>query len=288
MSTPNKNTGMFEKILNKYKGQFIPNKLEGPALTMDGHIALATGNDEYTAIVEDHLETYPAEAVITEIPFYSIQRPIEQVNVGDYVFLNSTAEGRKLAKVTFINHAKDGSIRGLTVLRFNGAREETTITKDKITNITTVEVVINLLENFNGPQFTGMANGQQNPIMTMMLMKEFMGDKDDSSLEKLMTMSMFMNGGNGFQFPGMANGQQNPIMSMMLMKKFMGGKDDSSLEKLMTMSMFMNGCNPFAAIGQAPAEQPVRKTRSDKGTTRKPVDNTGANTDTNDEAPAEQ
>ena len=241
MAAPNKNTGMFERILNKYKSQYMPNKLEGLAMTMDGYIALATGDDEYTAIVGDHLETYPAETVITEIPFYSIHRQIEQVKAGDYMFLNTTIEGRKLAKVMTINKTKDGHIKGLTVLRFNGATEETTITTDKLTNITTVEVVINLLENING-----------------------------------------------FQFPGMANGQQNPFMSMMLMKEFMGNKDGFNLEKFLTMSMFMNGNNPFAMMSQPTSEQPARKTRSDKGTTRKPVDNTGTNTDTPDETPAEQ
>ena len=288
MAAPNKNTGMFERILNKYKSQYMPNKLEGLAMTMDGYIALATGDDEYTAIVGDHLETYPAETVITEIPFYSIHRQIEQVKAGDYMFLNTTIEGRKLAKVMTINKTKDGHIKGLTVLRFNGATEETTITTDKLTNITTVEVVINLLENINGFQFPGMANGQQNPFMSMMLMKEFMGNKDESSFEKFLMMSMFMNGGNGFQFPGMANGQQNPFMSMMLMKEFMGNKDGFNLEKFLTMSMFMNGNNPFAMMSQPTSEQPARKTRSDKGTTRKPVDNTGTNTDTPDETPAEQ
>lgn len=287
MATTNKNTGMFERILNKYKSQYMPNKLEGLSMTMDGHIALATGNDEYTAIVGDHLETYPAETVITEIPFYSIHRQIEQVKIGDYVFLNTTIEGRKLAKVMSINCTKDGHIKGLTVLRFNGATEETTITTDKLTNITTVEVVINLFKNINGFQFPGTANGQQNPFMSMMLMKEFMGDNDKSGFEKFLAMSMFMNGGNGFQFPGMANGQQNSFMSMMLMKEFMGNKDGFNLEKFLTMSMFMNGNNPFAMMSQSAGEQSVRKTRSDKGTTRKPVDNTNTDADTSKEMPEE-
>ena len=228
MATPNKNTGLFEKMLNKYKGQYIPTKVDGLAMTMDGHIALASGNDDYTAIVDDHLETYPAEAIVTEIPFYSVQRPLEQVKIGDYVFLNSTTEGRKLAKVVFVNHTKDGRAKGLTVLRFSGSKDETTATTDKLTGLTTVEVVVNLFEGFSGIQDT--------------------------------------------QLPGMACGQQNPIMSMMLMKELMGGKDNSGIEKLLAMTMFMGGNSPFGVMSQPQVTQPTRKTRSDKGTTRKPVD----------------
>lgn len=267
MTAPTKNS-LFERMLNKYKGQLIPTKIDGLSLTMDGNIALPNGPDEYVAIVGDHIENYPAEFIIQDIPFYSIQRPLNQVKVGDYVFLTTTAEGRKLAKVTAINKTKDGQPTGLTVLRFSGTKDETAITTDKLTGLTTVEVIINLFENF---QFTGMGgDGQMNPIMMMAMMKDgFKGE----GLEKLMMMSMAMGGNSGFnfQFPGMAgNGQMNPLMLMALMKDDIKGE---GLEKLMMMSMFMGGNNPFAVMNPAPAEQvPARKPRSDKGVSRKPTD----------------
>ena len=285
-----KSTGLFDRMMAKYMAQYKPEKISGLAMTMDGNIALPNGQDEFIAIVDDHLENYPAEAVIQDIPFYSVQRPLNQVKVGDYVFLSNTAEGRKLAKVTYVNRTKDGQPKGLTVLRFSGAKDETAAITDKLTGLTTVEVVVNMLEGF---QFPGMENGQSNPLMTMALMKECMGDKTDSgdSFEKLMMMSMFMGGGlklPGMTFPGMGNGQQNPLMTMMLLKDFMGGKSADGLEKFMMMSMFMGGNNPFTAMNQAPAEQaPTRKTRSDKGVSRKPADD-GADTTAGKEENAEQ
>ena len=116
MATNSKLTGMFERMLDMYKSQFIPVKTkdnEGIAMTMDGNIALPNGQGEYIAIVNDHIESYPADFVLQDIPFYSIHRPIELVNVGDYVFLNNTAEGRKLAKVTFVRKV---GIRGAILL----------------------------------------------------------------------------------------------------------------------------------------------------------------------------
>lgn len=287
MATTNKNTGLFERMLNKYKGQLIPVKIDGLSLTMDGNIALPNGQDEYIAIVDDHLENYPVEAVIQDIPFYSVQRPLEQVKVGDYVFLTTTAEGRKLAKVTYINKTKEGKPKGLTVLRFSGSKDETAAITDKLTGLTTVEVVVNMFDGFRLLGMGGNGQGSQmNPLMMLALMKD--GGMGDTGLEKLMTMSFLMggNGGFNFQFPGMGgNGQMNPLLMLALMKD--GKLGDSGLENMFTMAMMMGGNNPFACMQQAPAEQtPARKTRSDKGTSRKPADD-GADTTAGKEENAE-
>ena len=272
MSAPNKNTGLFERMLNKYMAQYKPEKIEGLALTMDGNIALPNGQDEFIAIVDEHLENYPAEAVIQDVPFYSVHRQLDQIKVGDYVFLTTTAEGRKLAKVTFVNKTKDGQPKGLTVLRFSGAKDETAAITDKLTGLTTVEVVVNLFENLQLPGMGG--NNQMNPFMMLAIMKDgFKGE----GIEKIMMMSMMMGGNNGFnfQFPGMGgNGQMNPFMMMSIMKDGFKGED---FEKFMMMSMMMGGNNPFAPMNPAPVEQaPARKTRSDKGTSRKPAESANA------------
>ena len=252
MATKSKLTGMFERILDMYKSQFIPvktNDNEGIAMTMDGNIALPNGQGEYIAIVNDHIESYPADFVLQDIPFYSIHRPIELVNVGDYVFLNNTAEGRKLAKVTFVNKTKEGKPKGLTVLRFSGDKGETTAITDKLTGLTTVEVIFNIFDGtrmFDGLQLPGMGgNGQQmNPLLLFTLMKD--GNKDgnngDSNLEKIMMMPFIMScmGGNtesNPQFQCAPNATMNPMLLFALMKD--GKLGDSGIENMLALSMMM-------------------------------------------------
>jgi hypothetical protein len=286
MATNSKLTGMFERILDMYKSQFIPvktNDNEGIAMTMDGNIALPNGQDEYIAIVNDHIERYPADFVLQDIPFYSIHRPIELVNVGDYVFLNNTAEGRKLAKVTFVNKTKEGKPKGLTVLRFSGDKGETTAITDKLTGLTTVEVIFNIFDGtrmFDGLQLPGMGgNGQQmNPLLLFTLMKD--GNKDgnngDSNLEKIMMMPFIMRcmGGNAE-----SNTTMNPMLLFALMKD--GKLGDSGIENMLALSMMMGGNNPFAIKNLAPVEQsdksPKRRTSKDKTTNEQSTQSAAGN-----------
>lgn len=196
-------TNMFDKMISKYKDQYMLKKLEGISMTMDGHIALQSGDGEFTAIVDDHLETYPAEMIIPNLPFYSIQRNINFIREGDYVFLNNTTEGRKLAKVSELIK-KSGKVTGLNVIRFNGSQEESVVTTDKLTGITTVEVVINLMDCIG--DMPGMDN--PNGMNPWMMMAMFNDGKMD--MEKIFMMMMCMGGQNPFQMfqQGMNAGQE--------------------------------------------------------------------------------
>ena len=71
------------------------------------------------------------------------------------------------------------------------------------------------------------------------------------------------------------NGTMNNMMPMMLMSSMSGGKMD--FEKMFTMSMLMGGNNPFQSMFQCNGQgkqqepsKPARKTRSDKGISKKP------------------
>lgn len=264
---------MFNRMLDKYMGQYKPNKVEGLSMTMDGNIALAAGDGEFAAIVDDHIENYPAEAIMPDIPFYSIQRPADQIKEGDYVFLNGTAEGRKLAKVTEVHTNKVGKVTAIEVMRFNGTTEVTTVTTDKLTGITTMEVVINM---FDGGFMNMGQNGNPMMLVAMASMMNDGGNGGKMDFEKMFMMSMMM-GGNPFQSGGMlnmtTNPSNNPMMAMAMMSMFSGDKE-MDFGKMWMMSAMMGGNNPFQGMFQqaqptAPA-QPTRKTRSDKGTTKKP------------------
>ena len=252
MATPKK-TGMFDKMLEKYKSQYMLKKIDGLSLTMDGNIALNSGEDEYVAIVDNHLETYPAEAIITGIPFYSIQRPINQIKVGDYVFLNNTAEGRKLAQVYDIATTKNGSTI-IKVTRFSGSQETAVSTVDKLTGINTIEVVISMMDFMSGENpFANMMNmSSNNPMSNMMgivaMMQMFGGEGSGKmDMDKLLTMMMISGGQNPFQ--GMIGGGQNPMAMVAMMQMFGGeGSGKMDMDKLLTMMMISGGQNPFQCM----------------------------------------
>ena len=249
-----KSTSMFKRMLDKYKSQFKLNKVNDIAMTMDGKVALQAGEDLYKAIVDGHIEDYPAEMIFNEVPFYTIQRPVEKVRVGDYVFFNRLDDGGKsLGQVTGING------NTLSILRFNGTEEKRNVTKDKLTGLTTIEVLINPMDCCD------LGMGQMNPMSFMLMMDNCSNNKED------MFMWMMMSQNGGFQFPGMDN--MSPLMMMAMMKD--GGGD--MFEKMWMISMMQGNGNPFDCMfqskaSQTPAPAPTRKTRSDKGTKKtKPV-----------------
>lgn len=261
-----KQMSMFERMFNKWKQQFSLNKLDGGiVLTMDGHIALAAGDGVYRAIVDGHIEEYPEEAVF-EMQFYSMFRPVNQIHVGDHIFMErSDGSGVVLCQVIDI----EGN--NLTVLRFNGDTNVRVATTDKLTGLSTVEVLINMFDPNNGL----MNFGQNNQMGQMMLMMA-MSKEGKMDFEKMFAMSMMMGGNNPFQ--SMCGGQMNQMMPMMLAMTMANGDGKMDFEKMFAMSMMMGCNNPFQGMFQpmqTPKEEakPTRKTRSDKGTKKnQPVD----------------
>ena len=194
-----KQMSMFERMFNKWKQQFSLNKLDGGiVLTMDGHIALAAGDGVYRAIVDGRIEEYPEEAVI-EMQFYSMFRPVNQIRVGDHIFMErSDGSGVALCQVLEI----EGN--NLSVLRFNGDTNVRVATTDKLTGLSTVEVLINMFDPKNGLMNFGQ-NNQMMPMMFAMSMAKGDGKMD---FEKMFAMSMMMGGNNPFQ--GMFQSMQTP------------------------------------------------------------------------------
>ena len=265
-SMATKQMSMFERMFNKWKQQFSLNKLDGGiVLTMDGHIALAAGDGVYRAIVDGRIEEYPEEAVF-EMQFYSMFRPVNQIRVGDHIFMErGDGSGVALCQVL------DVEGNNLSVLRFNGDTNVRVATTDKLTGLSTVEVLINMFDPKNGL----MNFGQNNPMGQMALMMA-MSKEGKMDFEKMFAMSMMMGGNNPFQ--SMCGGQMNQMMPMMFAMSMAKGDGKMDFEKMFAMSMMMGGNNPFQGMFQSmqtpQAEtKPTRKTRSDKGTKKtRPVD----------------
>lgn len=249
MATAKKNSFM-ERLMNIYKGQFIPEKCDEFALTFDGQVVAkcpAGVDTVYNAIVDGQVVSYPSEMVM-DISLYTIVRPVSSIAVGDIVVLSGVSTGNRYGKVTKITKAKD-KITGFEVIRFNGTTDGAATVKDAITKQTFVEVVINPFDTKNN--LIGSNNGQINPMMFML-----MGD-DKMDMDKILMMSM-MSGNNPL---GSNNGQFNPMMFL-----FMGdGKMD--MDKILMMSM-MSGKNPFEGF-QLPVVNASEMIQEDKDATDK-------------------
>lgn len=268
-----KKSSFMEKMMARFKGQFVPEKCDEFAITYDGNlVAKCKAGSEiiYNAIVDGTVVSYPEEAV-WNIPMFTILRPAEKIRVNDIICISGPTTASRFGKVSEIQRTGAG-VKSFKVIRFNGTEDGSVVTKDAIMRQGLVETIFNpfdpnsnnIFEGFNIP---GMGN---NPMMGIMLMMTLTGDKrgSDDLIEKMCLMGV-MSGNN------MLMGNSNPMMPMLMMKMFAGGDGDSEdLMKMCFMSAMMNGNNPFTNMfQQAQPEQPTRKPRSDKGTKKtKPVE----------------
>ena len=230
---PSKNN-MFGSIVEKYKSQYMPVKVEGLRLSMDGNICVPI-NDEYVGITaNDELVSFP-EGMTFSIPVYMISKPSSQLKVGDIV-KHSTHSYSKVLGRTLTGKLKLLSHSGNSVYRAD--------IKDFLTGQALVPTIVNMFSSIttgssdiNNP--SGMNLNGMNPLM-MMAMSD--GEMDYKSI---MMMQMMM------------GGQMNPMMMMAMM---MGGDDknspSSSMESLFMMQAFggmMGGQNPMTSMFSAPA-----------------------------------
>lgn len=268
-----KKSSFMEKMMARFKGQFVPEKCEDFAITYDGNlVAKCKAGTEiiYNAIVDDAVVSYPEEAV-WNIPMFTILRPAEKICVNDIICISGPTTASRFGKVTEIQRTSAG-VKSFKVIRFNGTEDGSVVTKDAIMKQGLVEAIFNpfdpnnnIFEGFNIP---GM--GGNNPLMGIMLMKVLTGDRSNSDdlIEKMCMMGL-MNGNN------MMMGNSNPLMAIMMMKTFAGDKGGSDdMMSMLFMSSMLNGNNPFTNMfQQAQPSQPTRKVRSDKGTKKtKPVE----------------
>lgn len=213
--------GMFKRMLDKMKSQYMPTKSGQLKMTFDGTIVLRklVGDEEsYIGIANGEVISYDPEFVM-DFPVYLINRPYSEIKVDDIVLVKEGKEAMygKVIKATATK---------LDVLCFDGLNVVLNKTRDMLTNGATICVVLNMFGN----AFTNTNMNGFNPWMFA-----FMGEGDGKfDMESMMLMSMMQNNGN------MGNLMNNPMMFMLLMGNKDGNKSDF-MEKIILLNMMQNG-----------------------------------------------
>ena len=132
-----KANNMFAGIADKYKSQWIPEREDGVKMSMDGTMCIAVG-DEYIGMKSDGtLTSYPREVLI-DIPVYSINKPSNQVQIGD-VIKNGNSYGRVMMK------NPDGSLKILSYTGYTHNKQEV---QDCLLGQAMIRVLVNVF-NFD-------------------------------------------------------------------------------------------------------------------------------------------
>lgn len=214
-----KTNNFVQNIVAKYKAQFVPTRDTKLGIYIPtGDVAKAvkvdgsySNPDEYRVFINGELTTVPAALVTTSIPLYRINKPIDQLKVGDIV---RTGDGKKFT-YRLVTKIENGKVYSNTY----GGKEDTKVTaiKDLFVDTKTVSVVVNLMSGFN---FGGQSGVLQNPMLLAML-----NDEDgDNGLDTMIMLNMFS------QQSGAAN---NNLLPLLLMK---GGDFDAKTLMLMQMA----------------------------------------------------
>lgn len=225
INTEMKKNNMFAGIADKYKSQYIPEREEGVKMSLDGTMCVAVG-DEYVGMKSDGtLTSYPREVLI-DVPVYSINKPSNQVQIGD-VIKNGKSYGRVMMRNA------DGSLK---IMSYTGYKHDKQEVQDFLLGQAMTRVLINMF-NFDATGF--------NPLFFML------GDEENEfDMKDLLMLSMMSGGKNLF---GSTNGM-NPLMLMALTDKN-NGEGGNDLMNVMLMSQMMGGQNPFSGITPvAPAQ----------------------------------
>lgn len=225
-----KANNMFAGIADKYKSQWIPEREDGVKMSMDGTMCIAVG-DEYIGMKSDGtLTSYPREVLI-DIPVYSINKPSNQVQIGD-VIKNGNSYGRVMMK------NPDGSLKILSYTGYTHNKQEV---QDFLLGQAMIRVLVNVF-NFDAGGF--------NPLIFALS-----DESSDFDIKDMLMLQMMT--GNNNMFGGSSNGM-NPLMLMALTGK--GDGENNDMLNLMIMSQMMGGNNPLQNIvpqakSEAPAEQ---------------------------------
>ena len=264
-----KTNNFVQNIIAKYKAQFVPTRDTKLGIYIPtGDVAKAvkvdgsySNPDEYRVFINGELTTVPASLVTTSIPLYRINKPIDQLKVGDIV---RTGDGKKFT-YRLVTKIENGKVYSNTY----GGKEDTKVTaiKDLFVDTKTVSVVVNLMSGFN---FGGQGGVLQNPMLLAMLNDE----EGDNGLDTMIMLNMFS------QQSGVANNNLLPLLLMkggdfdaktlMLMQMAQGqGAQNNNLLPLLLMNdggcdkdMFlmmamMGGNNPFANLFGTTPTAPV-------------------------------
>ena len=265
-----KTNNFISSMIAKYKSQFVPVRDTKLGIYIPtGDIAKAVkcdgsyGNpEEYRVFINGELTTVPAALVTTSIPVYRINKPLDQLKVGDIV---RTGDEKKFT-YRLVTKIENGKVYSNTY----GGKEDTKVTaiKDLFIDNKTVSTVVNLMQGFN---FGGQGGILQNPMLLALLNDE----DEDTGLDTMIMLNMF-----GKQ-SGLANNSMLPLLLMkdgdfdtktlMLMQMMQGqGTQANNLLPLLFMDrgmgnskdMFlmmtmMGGNNPFGQLFAAPAGAPA-------------------------------
>lgn len=129
---------VFNRILEKYKLQFVPIKDESIKIALDGNICVFV-NDNYIGIDKtNNLIRYPTEMCI-DIPIYLLFKQYTQIKEGDIIKTNDSY-------VKVLHKNSDGSLDCLSFTGYNQTRREI---KDFILNKSFVKVIVNIFEEVN-------------------------------------------------------------------------------------------------------------------------------------------
>ena len=293
-----KTNNFISSMIAKYKSQFVPVRDTKLGIYIPtGDIAKAVkcdgsyGNpEEYRVFIKGELTTVPAALVTTSIPVYRINKPIDQLKVGDIV---RTGDEKKFT-YRLVTKIEGGKVYSNTY----GGKEDTKVTaiKDLFIDSKTVSTVVNLMQGFN---FGGQGGVLQNPMLLALLNDEdgdtgldamimlnmfgqqsgsvnnllpFLLMKDgDFDVKNLMFMQMMQNQGT----------QANNLLPLLLMDKGIGNSKDMFL--MMTM---MGGNNPFGQLFTAPIATPAIVTNEATVSTTVTTDELAGDAPTDAEEPA--
>lgn len=265
-----KTNNFISSMIAKYKSQFVPVRDTKLGIYIPtGDIAKAVKCDgsysnpeEYRVFINGELTTVPAALVTTSIPVYRINKPLDQLKVGDIV---RTGDEKKFT-YRLVTKIEGGKVYSNTY----GGKEDTKVTaiKDLFIDNKTVSTVVNLMQGFN---FGGQGGVLQNPMLLALLNDE----EGDNGLDTMIMLNMFgkqsglvnnsmlplllMKDGDfdmkTLMFMQMMQGQStqaNNLLPLLFMDKGMGDSKDMFL-----MMSMMGGNNPFGQLFAAPTTTPA-------------------------------
>lgn len=191
---------MFTSVFNKMVSNFMPQEDNEARIALNGTVVVLTQTPNGKEWVDSEANIYPEE-MISEIPVFTMAKPVANVAVGDIVKLTKST----FATVTAITDDK------VETLSFGGQHRQAKAFKDMFLNQATVRVVINPLTGVNDINILMMLNGD---------------------METMMLMSMLT--GNG-QNP-LNNLSNNPMALAFLMKG-----DNDAIQNILMFQMMQNG-----------------------------------------------
>jgi hypothetical protein len=194
---------MFTSVFNKMVSNFMPQEDNEARIALNGTVVVLTQTPNGKEWVDSEANIYPEE-MISEIPVFTMAKPVANVAVGDIVKLTKST----FATVTAITDDK------VETLSFGGQHRQAKAFKDMFLNQATVRVVINPLAGVN----------DNNTLMMLSML--------DGNMETMMLMSMLT--GNG-QNP-LNNLSNNPMALAFLMKG-----DNDAIQNILMFQMMQNG-----------------------------------------------